>query len=382
MTDYNLDDTQPRPPVQPPVEAGDTQPQRPVQPPPAEPVYQGPGCLVWSCVSIIGAGFAVLIVLLAGFAGWTTGQREAQALATATQAADIADQLNRIPAELAQGNLERANLRIRYLVTLTPGVEGINDLAATATAISFDTLPTATPTTEPTAAATEAADDNIELLVEADENGGYDLPALLAEAEADIDSGAYAAAYELLDVIAAVDESFEAQRVRQLTARALNGQARALFNTNRPAEAIVWASRAEEMGVLEGDLSFELFAAMRYLDATAAIGLSYPQAINALRDIVNLGPGRYYEEARQLLFDQYVGYADAYVAEGNHCAAVPQFTNALNILSSPAVEARRDSARDICERGTPVPAEGLTPGAPGQAVTPSGGVAPVGQPGA
>lgn len=380
MTDYqpSLDDTQPRPPVQ----VDDTQPQRPIvtPPPPDEPPHEGPGCLLWGCISLFGMVFAVVIVIMAGAAGWTAGQREASSIATATQSAAIADQLNRIPQELERGSLELANTRLRWLAQLTPGVESVPQLVATATAVYIQRQPTATPTPSPTLEATPTPDASADLpLTPVEEGSGYDLAALLAEARTDIESGQFAEAYELLDVITALDPAYEAQTVRDLTTTALNGQARALFNANRPAEAIIWASIAEDLGVLQGDNSFELFAAQRYLDATAAIGLSYPQAIGALQDIVGLGPGRYYEQSRQLLFQQYVGYADAYVAEGNHCAAVPQYQNALTIFNDASVSSKRDNAQQTCEQGTPIPAEGVTPGTPGQAVTPSGGVAPVGQ---
>jgi hypothetical protein len=349
-------------------------------PPPDEPPHEGPGCLLWGCISLFGMVFAVVIVIMAGAAGWTAGQREASGIATATQSAAIADQLNRIPQELERGSLELANTRLRWLAQLTPGVESVPQLVATATAVYIQQQPTATPTPSPTLEATATPDASADLpLTPVEEGSGYDLAALLAEARTDIESGQFAEAYELLDVITALDPAYEAQTVRDLTTTALNGQARALFNANRPAEAIIWASIAEDLGVLQGDNSFELFAAQRYLDATAAIGLSYPQAIGALQDIVGLGPGRYYEQSRQLLFQQYVGYADAYVAEGNHCAAVPQYQNALTIFNDASVSSKRDNAQQTCEQGTPIPAEGVTPGTPGQAVTPSGGVAPVGQ---
>src|SRR5262245_10529961 len=115
----SLEDTQPRPPYNP------SQPDYPPQSepiPPVEEISVGPGCLIWGVVGAVGLGFALMIVLLAGVAGWTSGQRVADTNATATRSADINDQLTRIPGDVASGNTVYLQARIEYLATLTPGV--------------------------------------------------------------------------------------------------------------------------------------------------------------------------------------------------------------------------------------------------------------------
>jgi hypothetical protein len=382
MQDYQptLDDTQPRPPVTPPTPYPD-EPEGYDDAPPSA----GPGCFTWGCISLIGMGFSILIVALAGFAGWTSGQREATTRAAGATQAAISDQLNRIPNDIVSGNLQMADMRIRYLAALTPGVPGVNELAATATAAYLTRQPTPTPTPSPTgtpapteaAATPEATDEPIAPA----SNSGYDLAALLGEARSDIEAGQYADAYETLDVITALDENYESATVRGLLSEALNGQARLLFNANRPAQAIIWATRAEDLGVLQGDLSFELFAAQNYLNARAAIGINPQRAIQALSEVYNLGQGRYYEEVRGLLYDQYVRLGDALAQDPNQgaCPAVQQYQNALNIINDPGTAAKRGNAETLCSQATPVGGGGTpeTPGAPGVAPT----FAPVGQPG-
>ncbi len=373
----NLDDTQPRPPVLAPA----------LEPPDVETTRSGgPGCALLGCLGIAGVGLAVVIVLLAGVAGWTSGSRTAQANATATQGARIGEQLARIPQDMASGNLQLVDARIRYLMTLTPGVQGVSELMQTATAAFLAAQPTITPSPSPTPtemAATEAVTDEpfaTQDALPASQNGSYDLAALLQEASTDVSTAQFADAYKLLDAISAIDPNYEAVQVKQLTREAINGQARSLFNANKPAEAVIWATRADNAGILDENLRYELYAATLYLNAKSSVGLNYGQAINALQELVNQGQGRYYAEAQSLLISQYLGYGDALVADPNqgYCPAVQQYQNAINAGGGGTASAKRDNAQSMCSQATPVgqpTSDGTTTGAtpvPGQ-------IAPVGQ---
>src|SRR5690606_18519743 len=87
------DDTQPRfPKVVPPETGGFIDPEPPQR--------GGPGCFIYAMVGTFLLGLSIVIVALASFAGWTSGQRTAQTNATATQSAAIEEQLNRIPADI------------------------------------------------------------------------------------------------------------------------------------------------------------------------------------------------------------------------------------------------------------------------------------------
>src|SRR5690554_8146229 len=89
----SIDDTQPRVPVVDVDVPEDAE----------EGEGGGPGCALWGVVGFFGLGLAVVIVLLSGAAGWTSGQRQAQTFATATQQAVIQDQISRIPGDVASG---------------------------------------------------------------------------------------------------------------------------------------------------------------------------------------------------------------------------------------------------------------------------------------
>ena len=348
------DDTQPRSPFDTPPHG-----QPPVLPPDDE--SSGPGCLLWGIVGAVGLGFALLIVVLAGAAGWTSGQRQAQDFATATQVAEIQDQLNRIPGDIANGNAVLLAARLDFLATQTPGVAGLPELMETATAVYLGALPTATipPTATPEATlATPVETAVFEPQIE-DTNGGYDLADLLEQARTALRLGQYAEAVDLLKVIEAVDATYERATVRGMILEALSTQALRIFRGGgNLAEGILLTDEAEQYGLSpDSELLYERYVAALYLDAKSKIGTSYPAAIQALSAAYSTAPNYRNGELRRLLFDQYVAYGDAWVAEGNHCAAVSQYQNALNVLNDGGVSAKRSTAETLCQQGTPIPLE-------------------------
>jgi hypothetical protein len=361
----------------------DTQPTIPITEPPEfirpdeedAPVSEGPGCATWGLLGVLALGFALVIVLLAALAGWTSGQRTAQANATTTQSAAVNEQLSRLPGDLDSGNLELANARLQFLATLTPGVAGLPDLMQTATALYLTRQPTATPpptattSVAPTAEATEQT-----VAVTQSASGDYDLPALLQEAQAAVSLRDWETAIELLDVIIAADSAYETATVRGLMSDALNTYALELFRSDQLAEAIVVTDRAEQFGPLAEGLNFERLVASNYLTAVASIGISYPAAIEALQQVYSLSPNYRGGEIAQMLFNQYVAYGDALSQQGSFCAAAPQYEAALSIQASGDISGRRDTASTLCATITLTPPALLTPGTPAS-------VAPVGAPG-
>jgi hypothetical protein len=353
----------------------DTQPRRPIpdEPPPVEKRNAedegsgGPGCLIY--VVALGLLFviALVVVALSGAAGWTSGLREASTNATATQNAVISEQLERIPGDIASGNTVLLEARLRALVTLTPGVAGLPEIASTATALFEQVNATATP--EPTREITPTPGISIEptseIVITADSaSGGFDLAGLLQQAQAAAASSQWEDAIDLLDVIIAADENFQTGTVRSLMSQALNSYALQLYQAGQPAAANIIVGRAEEFGPLANGLAYERQVAEVYLTARAAAGINYPQAIQALRALLGYGPGRYYQEAQQMLYDQYVKYGDAFTAEGNHCSASAQYQNAMTIFSSGSANAKYNSANALCVMGVPTVDPFFTPSVP------------------
>lgn len=382
MTQPPLDDTQPVRPVRPPVSGAEPYDGTLLDPDGEmlEDEGGGVGCgISVLLLGIIGL-FALVIVGLSATAGWTAGQRSASINATATSASDLQHQIDLVSADIASENYERADIRLRYLATQAPALPSLPQLMQTGTALFLTRQPTATatptetptetmtapgPTAEPTAEATPTLSDP------------FDLGGRLQRAQSAISLAQWSDAIDDLDVILSIDPNYQTATVRALMSRALNAQALALFRSGELGEAIFLTDRAEEFGDI-GELSFERYVAQLYLTARSRVGTSdYIGAINALSEVRNLAPNYQNGEIQQLLFQNYVNYADALMF-GSPCAAVQQYTNALQLFSDGLVSNKRASAQNYCEFGTPTP-EGFVPTAD-PANSGDGGMAPIGQP--
>lgn len=363
------DDTQPRSPFKTPPHV----PVVTIQPPDDEgefePPRSGPGCLVWGLMGVVGVAFALLIIILAVFAGWSSGQRVAQTNATATQNAAISEQLTRIPTDVSSGNQVLLNARIQYLAIMTPGVAGLNDIILTATAVSIQNRPTATFTLAVTA--TPEATENVIVAetIEAPSSihgsgGTLDLPALLTEAQNAIAVRDWDTAINALDIILASDSTFETGSVRSLMSQALVAKANELLLSGDMAdlaEGVIVTDRAQEFGDISS-ISYESFIASQYLDGIAAIGINYPLAIQKLSAVYSQVPE--YRDVRQQLFNQYLTYGDAWVAQGEYCPAAGQYQAALGVLNDQGTSAKLTNAQTMCSQATPVgaPPTTLEPG--------------------
>lgn len=368
---YSIDDTQPGSPFKDdPVNLKPT-----INP--EEEIPQRGGCLLSGFIVGLLVFVAVLIVALSAAAGWTSGQREANINATATRSFAINEQLVRIPTEIAGKNLDMLDVRLRWLATQTPGVPGVNDFAMTATALYQAAQPTATPQVTSTPEATEAVAATEEFAITAESSGGYDLDAIMAQAESAIASSQWQDAIDLLDVLLGVDPSYNTANVRRLMSQALNSYARELYNASQPAQANVVIARAREYGPLADGLEYENMAAELYLTARSAVGTGSPRAANALQALLDLGAGRYYSEAQQMLYDLYVTRGDAFFAQGDTCSAVGQYQNAMNLFSSGVANGKYTAAQNACANATPTTDPNIVIPSDGQ-VAPVGVVTPPG----
>lgn len=360
----------------------DTQPGAPVRLPPdqradfldPQPPAEGPGCLTYGLLGAAILGFALLIIALSGFAGWTSGQRVAQANGTATQSAAINEQLERIPADVNSRNTVLLEARLKYLMALTPGVGGVDTLVQTATALYEQRLPTSTPMPSPTV---NAAPTATLAAARADGAPQFDLPALLQQTQNDIALRDWQEAIDTLDLIMAADAAFETRTVRALMLQALTERARLLFvgpDAANLAEALQLYDQIQAFSDV-GDvtqLNYEAYIASLYVDAINATGIDYNITIQRLIEIYNQVPN--YRDVGRRLVDAYIGSGDAWVAQGQSCAAVPQYQNALNLVHDATVSGKLNAAQTTCLQAATLTA--IAP-PPGTVIAPVG-VAPVG----
>jgi tetratricopeptide (TPR) repeat protein len=346
----------------------------------------GPGCLVWGVMGLFAAGMAIAIVIAAGFAGFNSGLGLAKLTATAERNQNVIAQCSNLASDIAtaavlperievvQGRFE--NLTVNGVLascaeSFVPQATTLYEQSIATATPSPSPSPTLTPMPETTQAATE--------IVVPTSSSGYDLTALLTEAQGYIADDNYAQAIRTLDAIVAIDPSFQTQTVNGLLFNSLYQEA--LNNYRLPdgslAEAILLTNRAENYGnIRDTELNFEREVAALYINAQAYLNVNYPLAIQALSQIVAIAPN--YKDSSTLLFNQYIAYADAYALGGDPCNAVIQYNAALQMRNDPSVSAIRDAAQTACTLGvtsTPDPNATIDPNAP----APTQGIAPVGQ---
>lgn len=361
----------------------DTQPVRPEQVDhelfDPEPPARGPGCFTYGLLGIAILGFMLLIIALSGFAGWTSGQRIAQVNGTATQNAAINEQLNRIAADVSSGNTVLLQARLNYLLTLAPGVPDLSTIIQTATALYQNNLPTSTPPPSPTVNTVPTATATLAAAL-TDGTPQFDLPALLQDVQTDIGLLDWQRAISTLDLIMAVDSTFETQQVRGMMLQSLTERAQLLFrgtDASNLAEALQLYDRIQSFSDV-GDvtqLNFEAYIASLYVDAINAAGIDYNLTIQRLSEIYTQTPN--YRDVGRRLIDAYIGYGDAWVAQGQSCAAVPQYQNALNLVNDVTVSGKLNAAQTTCLQAATLTAIAPPPGTPGTVIAPVG-VAPVG----
>lgn len=350
----------------------------------------GPGCFVWGFIALALIGSALVIVGLSATAGWTAGQRVAQANAAATYQSEIDVQLNQMAGDAALGNVSMYDIRLRFLTSQTPGIPQVPGLMETGTALYMAHQPTVTLT--PTATI-EAVTPTSETTVESAEptstpppDDPYNLAERLETARRAVGSADWEDAIEELDIILRVDPQYGGSVAQTLMREALNKQAQHLYQTGDPsnlAEANRLTTRAENEFpplLIEG-LSFERTVATYYLNALSSIGTSdYVNAINNLQQVTNLASEGYLNgEPRRQLARAYIQYADA-LQISQPCVAVAQYDNALRYTNDPTVSGKRITAQNYCDFGTPTPpgfVGTVDPANPGGVITP----APIGQPG-
>ncbi len=396
------------------MQADDTQPRRADVFPPDDSDLtpddsSDPGCLAWGVVGVFSLGLALVVVLLATFAGWNDGLRTAHSHATETRIADRDTQCRLLPTDIAAGRFSLAERRFDDLAENEAGLpscaqeyvlaatEAYNASLATATpGITPTVSPTATSTPtppEPTAADVQPAQPT-QPQTAPTVTSAFDLAGLLDEATLLMNEGNYREAIRTLDAIKQIDDSFRTQEVDMMLFNALTNRAnRIRLSGGNLGELVQLVNRAENYGDV-AELGFERDVAQIYLDAQSFIDIDYRRAITLLLQVKNFSTN--YRDVNALLVDQYEQYGDAFGFGGEYCRALEQYNAALQIQNAPGLVTKRDAAQQQCNAvqtpaaGTPAPGATQAPATPGDsdtggnppgAPTPTPTIAPIGQPG-
>ncbi|MEM6282434.1 MAG: hypothetical protein AAF787_09605 [Chloroflexota bacterium] len=345
----SIDDTQPNSPFA-------TQPKPPAQ---TQAEHRsGPGCMAWGLLATAGGAFSLMVVVIAGLAGYLVGDGEVDTLVEATRQSQISEYLTDIPQQVSSGNTGFIEGYIDWFSELTPQPAELAGLIATGTQLAVDLQPTVTltPTATPTAISTEIAPTlaptiapTVTQAALADEDAPlFDAGELFAEAQAQFSGGEFEEAAKTLDAVMAVDPQFRASEVESLMLQSLTRQAELLLRSGDPGNlsaGIVKANEAAAFGDI-GELSYESYIAGLYLNAQSQEGNNLPGAIDGYSVVFAQAPN--YLNVRQKLFDLRVELGDRYYEALDFCPSVVQYQNALQLFARADVQTRLDTALSSC----------------------------------
>lgn len=334
------------------------------------------GCLIWGMVGALGLGLAALLVIGAGFAGWSSGVELARESGTSTAAAEVKLQCERLAAEIETGNQQLLLTRIEFLRAQTPEPACLSAILSTATANQRRQQPTSTPEPEPAPTETSTPTQAVVFVTVTPLTPtslpeiAYDLEALLSEAQREIGAQNYHSAIDTLDAIIAIDGGFQSKRVNSMYFAALTAQAQALYRAGRLSEAIVVTGRAEAHGDI-GELNYERIIARLYLDGLRLKVVNPGESVRLFSSIVySYGHGDYMSgEVLAELQEAHHNYGDAYTFQGEHCLAYDQYEAALTLhpaganIPRGAIRTKQDRAAAACPSRTQAQPSSQTTGA-------------------
>ena len=130
-----------------------------------------------------------------------------------------------------------------------------------------------------------------------------------------------------------------------------------------------------------GDLSYERYIAGLYLNAQSLETTNAEGAIQRYTEIYNQAPN--YLDVRSKIYSLRVKVGDAYYETFDFCPAVVQYEAALQLVNSPDIQRKLETAQSSCSSGSaPVnttPQAGNTSTEAQPTTDSSGSVAPIGQ---
>ena len=316
---------------------------------------------LFGCLGLFGCSLS--IILLAGTAGWTGGQRLARQTASAQEQVFIHENCALFAEDVQERRPVFLQRRYEILASLTPAPPCIANIAVTATSLaqrlSAEAIPTDTPSVVLTSATPASPSPTINS--QATPIPTHDLETLAQQLEVarqairELD---YQSAIDLLEAIHSADPSFDPSTVNALLLFALRLRAAFLFSVGELAQAILLVNRAEEFGLPDDDsLRFSRWIATYYLDALRWKDIDVQRAIQNLEALRSLAPdyaptGQ--PSALSLLAELYATYGEILLANQDACAAVSQFELALSHGAvNTGINSKLTTARQTCRNGVP-----------------------------
>lgn len=311
------------------------------------------------CFSSIGC--ALSIILLAGAAGWTGGQRLAEQTASARQRNFVNENCALFAEDVREKRPVFLRRRYELLASLTPAPPCLVGIPLTATSLAQKLAATETPTASytPTIAPT-AIPNSPTPTTQSTPIPTHDLTSLanqLEDARQAIRDEDYPRAIDMLEAIRSADATFDPPTVNALLLFALRLRAAYLFSAGELAQAILLVNRAEDFGLAGDDsLRFSRLIASYYLDALRWRDIDVQRAIRNLETLISIAPGYSptgQPSPRSLLAELHATYGEILLANQDACNAVTHFEAARTLGAVNAgLGSKLASAQNACSNNT------------------------------
>ena len=175
-------------------------------------------------------------------------------------------------------------------------------------------------------------------------------------------------AARLLNQLRAFDPEYEPEAVEEMLFTSLYRAGMASLAGDSLEEGIFYLDQARQIRPLDADALRELELARRYLKALGYWGVDWETCIQQLEALYALAPN--YRDVFQRLYQARVAYGDLWAGQGEMCPAADQYTQALRLMNSDALVAKRDEAAQVCAVATPTPIAPVTGTLPGAVTVP------------
>ncbi|OQY93397.1 MAG: hypothetical protein B6D39_03110 [Anaerolineae bacterium UTCFX2] len=322
-------------------------------PPPAKPgngrPKGRPRGLPWFFYPLAGLAILLLVLLVSGFGGYTSGIGMRKSAEKTQVAGAVAEQYALGIQDMEQGLYGRARQRFEYVIQLDPNYPGVTEKLAQ---VLLELNTTATPTLLPTATLTPTPDDR-------DSQQRFD------QAQQALAANDWTATVDTLLILRKLDPTYRAVEIDGLLFLALRNRGRDKILKSSDLEGGIYdLTLASQFGPLDAEAQGLLSWSSLYITGASFWGIDWEQAVNYFSQVApnlpNLMDGSKMtatERLRQALFE----YGNSLAQRGQYCAAVRAYQQSYEISPDPAVQQAGELAAQQCAgagdqpAGTPKP---------------------------
>ena len=301
----------------------------------------------WWRWALIAVAYGLVILSIAGIAGYFTGREDRAAIASGQRSQALREQFDLGVQDLLEGRHEIAQQRFDYILSEDPQYPGALELLEKARAALNEPTITPSATASPTSAAT--ATPTLDL-------GSID--GLFATAQSAQVQGNWTAVIEALVAILAEAPDYRPSEVDQLLFSALRSRGLEQIWSGNQEQGIFDLALAERIFPLDGQADSWRRSAAFYLFANSYFGLDWELSTLHFAQICQAGIWdgcfKYARSAWE--------YADLLFKEDDPCAAVVQYEASLLTIEDAAKAPTATESFAVCMTATaPSPTPTVTP---------------------